>query len=240
MAAIDQALNYQQTATQNALGANTAMYNQASSLAHPFIQAGTGALPGLTEAANAPVNDKYMNRLEGMNPNISVDYDSMQNDPMYNFVRDRMLESNARRANAGGYTGDIRAGWDRNAEMESAFGARDRIYGENVDNYNRGYGQNVDLNNMWNQGQDTRYNKLSGLAGMGQNASMNLGNTGSNYAGAQANLMTGLGNAQASGVLSNNALQTQQDADNQQFYAGLAGNALGGVVNNWDTISSWF
>ena len=215
------------------------MYNKAGALSQPYIEAGTGALPQLSQAALAPVNNQYLDRMEGMNPNITTDYSSMQDDPMYNFVRDKMLESNSRRANAGGYTGDIRAGWDRNAEMEAAFGARDRIYGENVDNYNRGYGQNVDLNNMWQQNQDSRYNKLSGLAGMGQNTAVNFGNTGAQYANAQGNMMTGMANAQASGVLGANALQSQQDADQTAMYAGLAGNALGGVVNNWDTISGW-
>jgi hypothetical protein len=240
MAAIDQALGYQQQATQNALGMSTDMYNRAGELTQPYIEAGTNALPGLTQSANAPAGNRFFQQASRMDPNISTDYNSMQSDPMYNFVRDKMLESNARRANAGGYTGDIRAGWDRNAEMEAAFGARDRIYGENVDNYNRGYGQNVDLNNMYNQNRDTQYNKLSGLAGMGQNAAINFGNTGANYANTQGNLITGMANAQASGVLGANALQSQQDADSNQFYAGLAGNALGGVLNNWDTISGWF
>jgi len=65
------------------------------------------------------------------------------------------------------------------------------------------------------------YNRLAGLAGIGQSTATNLGNVGMTYAANVGNLAVGAGNARASGY--------------QQRYGGYA-NALtgiGGAINNW-------
>jgi hypothetical protein len=82
-----------------------------------------------------------------------------------------------------------------------------------------GYNQqmaNTAYNNAFNQYQTQNqniYNRLAGLAQLGQNAASNTGMAGAGMSSGIANTITGAGNAQAAGIMG-------------------TGNAIGGAFNN--------
>ena len=70
------------------------------------------------------------------------------------------------------------------------------------------------------------YNRNLGIAGLGQN-------TAANYANSYGDLLTGMANARASGMLSQDMLDANRQADWMSLIGGLGGTVLG----NWDTVS---
>jgi len=234
MAAIDNALNFQQNATNQASALNRDLYGQQQKNLNPYMQAGQGALPNLTDMAGQPqAGQQYMQNIEGMNPQMSQDYGQLLQDPGYQFVNEQAQEQARRMLSGSGMTGS-RAGMDILSDVgqRTAIAERDRFDRNNQGNYDRAYGQQADLYNMANQGQGNQFNQQMGIAGLGQNAATNLAGMAGQYGQNQTNLMTGMANAQASGVLSNDAMQAQQGADQNALWAGAAGTALG----NWDSL----
>lgn len=230
-------LDIQQNATNQAFALNKNWYDQSKRAVDPYINAGTNALLGFQQAASRQPDMQYVNRLASMNPNISMNYSQVMNDPFTQELKRQAMEQNARRASAMGLSNSsIRGEWDANSAMQAGLAARDRIYGQNVDNYNRQYGQLTDLNNMTNAANDNYFNRMSSLAGMGQNAAVNMANIGSNYANAQGNLLTGMANAQAGNILASDAASQQASADQRNALLGLAGSVvpsyLGYISNN--------
>lgn len=215
------ALNYQQQATDQASQLYRDMYGQSKDLLSPYMQAGAQALPGLSNlASQSGVGHQYIDNL-----NAGFDPSTMGGD-LYNYQR-QQTEEMARRMNQGqGVTGS--AAMDRllDADMRFRSGWDDKIY-------NRWYGKNVDLFNMANQGLNQDYQRQMGIAGLGQNAAVNMANAGSNFANAQSGLLTNMANAQASNLLSQNALSAQQSQDTANMWAGLAGTVAPTVIQKY-------
>lgn len=248
MSVINNALNTQQTATNQSLDKLTGMYDEGKGYLSPYMTAGASALGNLSGAAGGQQGQQYMANLEGMNPNVSVNYQQIQADPNYQWTMQQANEQARRALSAQGMLGSrhaVNALGDVGRQVASA--ESDRMYGRGVDNYNRAYGQQSDLYNMANQNQNNEYNRWMGVAGLGQNAATNLANSGSRYADAYGGLLTGMANAQASGMLSNNALNQQLSQDQNNMWAGLGGialNNIGGISDAvggaWDAVSSWW
>lgn len=217
-------IQLQQDATNKALALNNQMLS-------PYVGAGVNALSGLAETAGQQnVGQEYFDNIAAMNPNVSVNYQQMVEDPQYQFLRDRNLEMMKRQLSGAGISGRpaMDAIFETGMNFDSAWD--NKLYGRATDDYMRGYGQQGDLYNMANQGINNQYNRQMGLAGLGQNAATNLANSNSN-------LWTGMANAQASNILSQNALSAQQAQDQNNLWAGLAGTALnnvGGITKGFD------
>ena len=241
-------IGIRQDATDQATSMWSDIYGGTAENLQPFMEAGQQALPNLQGLAGQQYGGDALTALGGMNPNVSVDYNAILADPNYQYTNQQAQEAGRRALASQGMLGSrygVNALGDIGRQVASA--ESDRMYGRGVDNYNRAYGQQSDLFNFQNQMGNNEYNKYMGLASLGQNAATNLANAGSGYAGAYGDLLTGMANAQASGILSGNALSAQQSADQNNMWAGLAGTALqniGGISDAagtaWDTVSDWF
>lgn len=89
--------------------------------------------------------------------------------------------------------------------------------------YNRGLGEYQMAHDIFSGNQNTQYNRLAGLAGLGQNSAQNLGQMGSSYANNAGNIMTAQGNAAG-------ASQIAQGNAWGGFLNGLGGLAMGGAA----------
>ena len=241
---IDYAMGLQQAAGDKAGKLYTDMYNEQVNNLSPFMQSGQTALQGLGAQANQTYGGEALTGLASLNPNIGVDYQSIQNDPMYQFANNQSREMANRSLARQGLTGS-RYAVDALGQlgMQNAISARDRVYGQNVDNYNRGFNQNQTLFNLQNQQGQSQYNKLMGLAQLGQNTAVNLANSGAGYANAMGNNLTGIANAQAGGLLAQNSIDANRKADNQAMWAGIAGTGLANADKLYDVgskIAGWF
>jgi hypothetical protein len=67
--------------------------------------------------------------------------------------------------------------------------------------YNRKLGEYRQAYDIFNNNQTNQFNRLSSLAGNGQQAATNLGSAGASYANAGSDLITGAGNARAAGTV---------------------------------------
>ena len=250
MGALADALGYQQDATNKSVDKLTSIYDQTSANLKPYMDAGAGAISDLSGLAGQTYGQENLNALSSMNPNVSVDYDSIMSNPLYKFAMDQSNQAMKRQLVGPGGVGlgsSAGIGLMGTNSSNNALGIENTLYGRAVDNYNRGYGQQTDLFNYNNQMGQNQWNKYSGLASLGQNAATNMANAGGQYAQGYGDMLTGMANAQASGLLSNDALNAQSDADSNALWAGLAGTALnniGGITDAagsvWDTVSGWF
>lgn len=83
----------------------------------------------------------------------------------------------------------------------------------------QGYSRYVDKYNRFNTDQNTKFNRLSGIAGTGQTAINQVGASGQNYANSVSQTTQGMGNARAAaGIAGSNALSNgfQGAFDNYQ------------------------
>jgi hypothetical protein len=83
--------------------------------------------------------------------------------------------------------------------------------------YNRDMGEYRMAHDIFNQNQTGQYNRLAGLAGLGQTSAGNLGSAGSSFAQSGGNTMTDIGNARAAGTVGS---------------ANAWNGALGSIANN--------
>ena len=138
-----------------------------------------------------------------------MDYDAIKQDPMFNFAMNQGNESMMRNLARNGMTGS-RYGMNmlQDGGMRNAYGYANDIY-------NRNKGLNM------------------GLATLGQNSATNAVSAGANYAGAYGNITTGMANAEASGMLSNHAMNANNDNNRNALWAGLGGTLMG----NFDKVT---
>ena len=125
--------------------------------------------------------------------------DDYQADPGYQFRLEQGQKALDRRMNAQGKTFSPEAAKAMN-EYNSGMASQE-------------YGQAY---NRYNINQDSLYNRLAGLAGMGQTATGQLQNAGGNYAQGATDLYTGMGNAVTSAGLAN-------QANNSSMFGSLLG-----------------
>jgi hypothetical protein len=182
--ASNQAANTQADAANNATDAQWRMYNQTVQNEQPFMDAGKNAL----------------NTLTGQLPTLNAPIDNTNwqryMSPAYQFQLEqgRQALQNSQAASDGALSG---------AALKSLI------------RYNQDYANNgfqSAFNNYQTQNQNI-YNRLAGLAQLGQNAASNTGMTGAGMASGIANTVTGAGNAAAAGTIG-------------------MGNAMSGGINN--------
>ena len=140
---------------------------------------------------------------------------TQQNDPGWQFRMREGLRAIERSAAARGtlLTGGTLKGLTRFAQ-DYASNEYDKVYGRQMGEYENAY--KIFSNNQANQ-----YNRLSGVAGMGQNAAAQTGTLGAQFAGAGAGALTAAGEARAAG---------QQGAGN--VWGSMANN-LGNTIGDY-------
>ena len=164
------AANTQANAANNATQAQMNMFNQTQQNLQPYMGAGQNAL----------------NTLQGQLPDLTQPFQptmqQLQSMPGYQFQLQQGLE-----ATQNGYA--AKGLGSSGAAMKGA--AR---YAQGLASSDLGQ-----LANLYYTNQNNAYNKLMGVANLGQNSAANVGQIGANYAGGIANTMTGAGNALAAG-----------------------------------------
>jgi hypothetical protein len=144
---------------------------------------------------------------------------TQQNDPGWQFRLDEGRKAIERSAAAkgtllsGGTLKDLTR-WGQ----DYASNEYDKVYNRALGEYQQAYG--IYQNNQGNQ-----FNRLQGVAGLGQNAAAMTGNAGSGYAQNASNTITGIGNANAAG---------QVGAANA-WSQGISniGNQTSGMLSDW-------
>lgn len=190
--AAQSAADTQANASNNATAAQQQMFNTITQNQQPFMQAGTTALNTLN------------GQLSSLNTPINNTNWQQYMSPGYQFQLDQGKQAlmNSQAAGNGSLTG---------AAMKALIG------------YNQGMA-NTAYNDAFNQYQTQNqniYNRLAGLAQLGQNAAANTGMAGAGMASGIANTITGAGNAAAAGQIG------QANA-----YAGMANNIGGYTMMN--------
>jgi len=120
-----------------------------------------------------------------------------QNDPGYQF---RLAEGQKALERSAAAKGGLLSGGT--AKALDRYG-QDYASGEYGNVYNRALGEYQQNYNIFQQNQSNLYNRLSGLAGLGQVSAGQLNSAGQNYSNNAGNLLIGGANAQAAGL--NNA-----------------------------------
>lgn len=144
------------------------------------------------------------------------------NDPSYKFIRDEALQGVQRLASSKGtiYTGGtLKDLQDRASSIASTF---DDKY------YNRAFGEyGMDRDSFWGN-QNNAYSKLSGYAGMGQDAATSTGQFGSQYVNNMQTGATNLGNL-ATGQANANAGAAIQRGNVATGTTAAIGNTAAGI-----------
>lgn len=210
------AANIGADATRYGVDATQRMFDRSVELQEPWRQAGIGALGQLTAGTGA-----------GGDFNRSFTMADFQADPGMAFRMQqgqRALESSA--AARGGL---LSGGTGKNlVEYGQNFGSQE---------YGNAY-------NRFNADMDRRFNRLSSIAGLGQTATRDVTNQGTQVAGSISDLYTQGANARAGGVIGQaNAISRgiggvanyfgQQRAPNQYWGVGGGDGSLGGYIPSW-------
>lgn len=197
--AAKQAAQTQQAAQDAALAEMRRQFDIGQGNLQPWLNSGKSAL-GQLDTLMAP----------GGELSQKFDLSKFQQDPGYNFQL-QQGEQGVNRAAA------ARGGYDSGRTLKELLrydnGLASQSYG---DAYNR-----------YNADQTNRYNRLAGIAGLGQTSANALTQNGANYGNNVANTLTAGGNAQA-------ASQIAQGNARMSGYSGVA-NALSGALNNYQS-----
>jgi hypothetical protein len=216
------AADTQAAASNNATGAQLAMYNNTVSQEQPFLNAGTTALSTLT--GQLPT----LNTPMGIMPSINNTNWKQYMSPAYNFQLDQGTQAlqNSQAAQDGALSGAALKGlinYNQNFAQTGFNNAANLYMNENNQQFNQYQTQNQNI-----------YNRLAGLAQLGQNAASNTGMTGAGMASGIANTITGAGNAQAAGTMgtANAITGGLNNAMGYYMMNNLAGgNPFGGAAN---------
>jgi hypothetical protein len=195
------AANTQADAANNATAQQEAIYQQTVANEQPYMNAGNTALSTLTGKMGA-----LNTAMPVMSPINNTNWQQYMS-PAYNFQLQQGTQAlqNSQAAQDGALSGAALKGlinYNQNFAQTGFNNAASLYMSENNQQFNQYQAQNQNI-----------YNRLSGLAQLGQNAASSTGMTGAGMAGGIANTITGAGNAQAAGTI------------------GTA-NAVGGGINN--------
>ena len=184
--AADKAAKAQADSATAALAENKRQYDLNRSDSMPWLTAGANAEGRLADLTGVSGNTGATGYGSLVKPFDSTD---LANDPVYNSGLDFGLKQgiggiNARAIQSGGY--------DSGATLKE------------LTRYANDYGSTKanDSFNRYNTNQTNAYNRLAGVSGAGQNQVNNVMTAGGNLTNSNTNLQTGIGNANAAGIVS--------------------------------------
>lgn len=211
----ESAANTQANADNNATATQLSMFNTINGQEQPFIQAGYGATTQLNSMLNP---GGYLNNQTAPTFNAST----VTNSPGYQFAQQQGLSqvANAEAPNVGALSGPA-------LKALTGFAS-----GTAAQYYNDYFNQ---ANTVFNQGQTQQNNifsRLSGIAGLGQNAASNVGTSGTS-------LGTGAGQSTAaSGAASAAGTVGASNAISGALTSGGNTLALNSILNNNSSTSN--
>lgn len=188
-------------------------FNTVTQQEQPFISAGQNATNSLQELLGLKPGGSGNGYLSQAGPApFSFDPSSITSSPGYQFSQTQGLQQtqNALAPNVGALSGPT-----LQALTNYATGNAEQYYNNY---YNQALGAYTTNFNTQQTAQNNIFSRLSSIAGLGQNAAGNLGNTGAQLASGVASATAGAGASQAAGTVgASNAL----------------GGALGGAGNSY-------
>lgn len=225
--AAKQAAQLQYDAGQKALGLEQDQWNTTQQTLNPYLQSGAGGLNALQYGlgTGGSANDTGVGQGSLLTPYQSFNAPTgltEQNDPGYQARLKLGTDAIQRSAAARG--GVVTGG---TAKALDAYG---QDYGSNEygNVYNRALNDYTTNANNYYMGQNNQYNRLSALAGMGQQTASTLGQLGASNANSEANTITGAANNQAQ------SLQNAAAATASGYVGGANAwsNGINGASNN--------
>jgi hypothetical protein len=234
------AANTQASAQQQAANIQQQEFNTVTQQEQPFITAGQGAttslqqLLGLTSGAGAGgLPNGYLTQTTGP---FSFNPASITSSPGYQFSQTQGLEQtqNALAPNVGALSGPT-----LQALTNYATGNAEQYYNNYFNQAQSQYTTNL---NAQQTQQNNIFSRLSTIAGLGQNAAGNLGNTGAQLATGVAQATAGAGASEAAGTVgAANALGSSvSNAGNSYALSSILSAANGGNgYSNPIGISGW-
>lgn len=190
-AVIGGALSYlgsskQAGAAGDATAAQLQMFGTTQRNLQPFMTAGAGALPQITEGTQPG---------GALMPKSYTPYDmnTFQNSPEYQL----MLQQNQNALGASQNASSLRGGSNSN-NMKSLM---DWTQGNTLSGYQSGLGDYIKQFLTGNQATEQQFGTLSSVAGMGQNAAANLGGMSTKVGENIGSNITDAGNANAAGYV---------------------------------------
>jgi len=211
------AADAQKDAANTASQTQLEIFNKQAALQEPWRQAGMGSLSQLTAgtAVGGDFNTDFATPAPASRDFTMVDFNA---DPGYAFRMQegqRALESSAaaRGGLLSGGTGKALADYGQQAGSQEYGAAYDRF--NNFENRKRqDYG---DAYNRFNADRDRRFNRLAGIAGIGQTATRDVSNAAGNAGNNIADNQMAVGNANSANYIA------QGNAANQAI----------GTIGNW-------
>jgi hypothetical protein len=212
-AAANQAAQLQYKATEDSLAQQKSFYDQNQANQRPYMQAGSTAMGSLANLMGTSGNTGAANYGSLMKPfdNSAL---ALTQDPSYQFQLNQGMQA-------------LQASDLAKGTLMSGQGAKD------IANYSQGLAstnyQNAYQNYVTNQ--TNQYNRLSGIAGLGQSAAAGVGNAGVQTGANMAN--TALSGAN---MVGNSYMQAgNANASGTMGQANAYSNAIGSGVNNYLT-----
>jgi hypothetical protein len=196
----------------------------------PYNQAGQSVLGDLTSLAQSGVNGGGTNYLQMAQDNLpgQMTEAQLQATPGYQFQLQQGLEStqNAAAARGLGVSGAALKG-----AATFATGLADSNYQNQFNNAQTKYSDILGLNTTQQGNLTNQYNRLSGVASLGENAAAQTGNAGTQAANSAGNALIASGNATAAGTTgASNALT---GAANNYLSYNLLNSALNGTTGGY-------
>jgi hypothetical protein len=192
------AANTQASAQEQAAQIQQNEFNTTTQQEQPFIQGGQNALLalqqglGIATGNSAGIPNGYLTQTTGP---FSFNPSSITSSPGYQFSQTQGLQQtqNSLAPNVGALSGPT-----LQALTNYATGNAEQYYNNYFNQAQSQYTTN--LNSQQTQ-QNNIFDRLSTIAGLGQNAAGNLGNTGAQLAGAEGQAVAGAGASQAAGIV---------------------------------------
>lgn len=222
--AASDAANAQVTSSNNALDFQKQVWQQQQQNQAPWLDAGKASLAKLMEGIQ---NGTF--GPGSIAPFSAPTADQARATPGYQFTQAEGNRGVLAAASAGGRS---LSGGTLKAVDRYNTGLADSTYGDTFSRALQTYQAQL-------AGQGQAYNQLAGVANTGQQAVQNINATGSSTATNVGNLMTGIGNAQASGIIGGaNAISGGIGGATNALSSTLLLSQLGGLLGNGQTINS--
>lgn len=194
----ESAANTQANAQENASNQQLGMFNTINGQEQPFMQAGYGAtsslsqLLGITPGSAGGLPNNYLNQTMGP---FSFDPSSITSSPGYQFAQTQGLQQtqNGLAPNVGALSGPT-----LQALTNYSTGTAEQYYNNYFNQAQSQYSTN--LNSLESQQQGI-FSRLSGIAGLGQNAASNTGTAGTALGTGAAQATAAAGASQAAGTV---------------------------------------
>ncbi len=219
------AASAQQQAAQTASGTQMDMFNRVRSDLAPYMAAGQIGSNRLLELIASPDFNKGYAQYTPYADFVPVTAENLEATPGYQFTRDQGMRATMNSASASGLTG---SGAQARGIADYVTGLAQNTYNQQVQNriaeYNAGLSGHVQNYmtgfNAYQSGIQNAYNRLLGVAQLGQNSAAQQANLGTQTAQTIGGNQMAAGNAAASGYIgAANAL------------SGGLNTALGGLSN---------